>query len=70
MGRTQKVIKAGKISGKDYILTVEEKQVAHIGNKTKISLEMTPGQRYLEARRLKAAKMRMKKLINIWWFYN
>ena len=39
-GRNQKLVKFGQFSGKDDILTVEEKQVALIGNKTKISLEM------------------------------
>ena len=33
--RTKKVVKVGKISGKNDILTVEEKLVSIIGNKTK-----------------------------------
>ena len=43
-GRTQKVIKIGKISDKYDILTVEEKQISLIGDETKISLETTPKQ--------------------------
>ena len=35
--------------GKDKILTFQEKIVALIGNKTKISLEMNPRQRELES---------------------
>ena len=36
--RNKKVLKVGKISAKDDILTVQEKQAAHIGNNPKISL--------------------------------
>ena len=57
------MIRVGKGSEKYYILTVEEKRIAIIGNKTKRILEMAPGQRELEARRLKASKMRIKKRI-------
>ena len=46
-GRTKKVIKVGKISEKDEMLTVEEKRISLIGNKTKRILEMTPEQREL-----------------------
>ena len=45
MGGTKKVIKVEKISEKCYILTVEEKRICLIGNKTKRGLEMTPRQR-------------------------
>ena len=47
LGRTKKLIKLGKISGKYGILTVEEKLISLIGNKTKIILEMNPSQREL-----------------------
>ena len=47
LGRTKKGIKVGIISGKDDILTVEEKRVSFVGNKTKRSLEITPRQREL-----------------------
>ena len=57
------MIKDGKISGKYEILTVEEKRVSLIGNKTKISLEMNPWKIELEVRRLKAPKMMIKKLL-------
>ena len=50
-------------SGKDYILTVEEKRVSLIGNSKKISPEMTPYQRELEERQLKESKMWIKKRI-------
>ena len=43
IGKNQKMIKVGKISEKYDILTVEEKLIPLIGNKTKRSLEMTPG---------------------------
>ena len=39
-GNSQKVVKVGKISFKYDILTVEEKQIALIGKKTKMSLEV------------------------------
>ena len=42
LGITKKVIKVGKISGKSDILTVEDKRISLIVNKTKISLGMTP----------------------------
>ena len=44
LGRTKKVIKVGKISGKYDILTVEEKWITLIWNRKKRSLEMTPEQ--------------------------
>ena len=63
MGRTERVLKVGKISAKDDILTVQEKQRSRIGNRTKRSLEMTARKIEPEERRLKAAKMRTKKRI-------
>ena len=54
-------MKVGKISGQDDILTVKEKQIELIVNKTKSSLEMTPRQRELEARRLKASNIWINK---------
>ena len=42
LGRSKKVIKVGKISGKYYILIVEEKRVTFIGKKAERSLEITP----------------------------
>ena len=59
----KKFLKVGNIGAKDDILTVQQKQVAHIVNKTKISLEMTPRQRELGARRLKSRNMRTRKQI-------
>ena len=53
LGRTKKVIKVGEMSEKYDFLTVEGKIV----NKTKRSLEMTPGKRDLEAIWLKASKI-------------
>ena len=47
LGRTKEVIKVGKTSEKDDIITVEEKRIRIIGNKTKRSLEMNPRQREL-----------------------
>ena len=61
--RTKKVIKIGRSSGKDDILTVEEKWTYIIVNKTKRILKMTPRKRKLEARRLKATNMWIKKII-------
>ena len=57
------VIKVGEISYKDDILTIEEKQLSLIMNKTERNLEMTPRQRDIEARCLKVAKMRINKRI-------
>ena len=62
LGRTKKVIKVGKISDEDNKLTVGKKQVAHI-KKMKKSLETNPLQIELYTRWLKAAKMRIKKII-------
>ena len=45
--RTKKLIKVGKICGKDDILNVQEKQVTLIGSKKKRSLEMNPRKREL-----------------------
>ena len=42
IGKKQKMIKVGKTSGKDEILTVEEKILSPIGNKTKGSLGINP----------------------------
>ena len=53
LGRTKKVIKIGKISDKYDIITVGKK-ISLFGNETKISLEMTPKQREIQVRRLKA----------------
>ena len=61
--KNKKNLKVGKVGDKDNILTVQKKKVVHIGNNTKISLEMTPRQREAETQRLKVAKMRMRKLI-------
>ena len=61
--KMQKVIKVGKISDKDDILTLEEKRISLIENKTKRILEMTQGKSELDARRLNAYKMRIKKRI-------
>ena len=61
--RTKKVIKVRKINEKHDILTVEEKRIPFIGNKTKRSLETNPKKRELEAIRLKASKIRIKKRI-------
>ena len=47
LGRTKKIIKVGKISGKDDILTVIEKRATLIGNNITISLEMNQWQREL-----------------------
>ena len=55
------MIKVGKISGKYDILPVEEKLLAPIGNRKKITLEITSCQTELEARRLKVEKMRIQK---------
>ena len=57
------MIKVGKITEKDHILTVEEKLISPNGNKAKRSLELTLGQRESEERRLKAPKMQIKKQI-------
>ena len=59
----KKVPKVGKICAKDEILTVQEKQIAYIKNKTKLSLKINPYQRELEAQRLKESNMRTKKRI-------
>ena len=59
LGRTKKVIKVGKVSGKYEILTVEENQISLIGNNTKRILEMNPKEIDVEVRRLKASKMRI-----------
>ena len=45
VGKNKKAIKVGKISEKDDILTVEERPIALIGNKTKRSLVITPQKR-------------------------
>ena len=63
LGRNKKLIKVGRISEKYDILRFEGKCMALIGNKTKVSLEITPAQRELEARRLNTSKMWIKKRI-------
>ena len=57
----KKILKVGKIGAKYDILTVHNKQVAQIYNKTKRIPEMTPWKREVESRRLKVAKIRIKK---------
>ena len=57
------MVNVGKVSDKDDILTVEEKRIPFIGNKTKRILETNPKKRELEAIRLKASKIRIKKRI-------
>ena len=42
---TKRVLKVGKISAKNDTLTLQEKKIVPIGNKTNIGLEMTPSQR-------------------------
>ena len=39
---TKKIFKAEKIGAKYDILTVQEKKIAHIGNRKKIGLDLTP----------------------------
>ena len=55
------MFKVRNIIGKYDILKFEEEKIALIWNKTEGILEMTPQQRELEARHLKAFKMRIKK---------
>ena len=57
-------MKVGKISNKDYILTVEEKQLSLIENNTKIKPEMNPWQRELYEIWLKASNIQIKKKID------
>ena len=61
--KNQKVIKIGEICNKYDILTLQEKRVALIGNKTNIILEMAPQKIELEALLLKAATIRINKMI-------
>ena len=42
LGRTKKIRNNRNIGAKDEILTVQEKQVAHICNKTQRSLDVIP----------------------------
>ena len=63
LARTNKIIKAGKISGKYDIITVQDKEPSNRGNKTKKILEMNRWEREIEAWRFKAAKILMKKRI-------
>ena len=63
LDRTKIVLKVGKISAKDNILTVQDESTSRIGNKTKRSLETNQWQREIEARRFKVSKMRPKKRI-------
>ena len=62
-GNIQKVVKVGKISFKYDILTVEEKLISLIGNKTKRSLETNPWQIELDSRRLKESKIHINKIV-------
>ena len=61
MGKTKIVLKVGNISAKNNILTVQKKQRASIGNKTKRNLEMSPQKIEIEAQKLKASGMQTKK---------
>ena len=63
MGRTKKAIKVGKISEKDEILTLEEKRISLIENKTKRIIEMSSYKRELDSRRAMASSMWINKLI-------
>ena len=60
MSITKRFLKFGEKSAKNYILIVQEKQRACIGNNTEIILEMNLWQRKLEAQRLKVVKTQMK----------
>ena len=57
------MIKIGEICNKYDILIIQEKRVALIGNKTDIILEMVPQKIELEAGLLKAAIIRINKMI-------
>ena len=57
------VFKVGKFSARDYILTVQEKQTAHRGNRKNRSPGMTPWEMNLEAHQLNTSNMRMKRRI-------
>ena len=63
LGITKRFLRVGKIYDKDNILAVQGKRLLIIGNNTKISPEMTPQNRKLEAIRLKDTKIRITKLI-------
>ena len=63
IGKNKKIAQGWEIGAKDDILTVQERKISHIGNKTKRSLEMTPWKIEVEAQQLKATKMHMKELI-------
>ena len=74
IGKNQtKVIKVGKNSGKYDILKVEEKLISHIWNKTKVIIETNTRKRGLEAIRLNATNMHIKKwiekiiIVRYWW---
>ena len=62
LGRTKNVIKVGKISEKYDMLTIEEKIISYL-KYYKISLEMTPSQSKLEARKFKASNIQIDKLM-------
>ena len=64
IGITERVLKVGKMSAKNDILTVQYKQRAHIGNKKKRSLEITTQEIELEAHRLKVDNINMKNKLN------
>ena len=65
--KTKKVIKIGGICNKYDIITIQETRVALVGTKTKIILEMVPQKIELEARLLKAATIRINKMIEKKW---
>ena len=50
-----------EIGAKDNILTVQDKEISHISNKTNRSLEMTPRQRKVQSLWLKGYNLCMKK---------
>ena len=54
---SKNIIDMVKLSGKYYLLTIQEIRKAHTGNKTKISLEMEPEQQEIEAGKLNYEKM-------------
>ena len=63
VGKNRKVFKVGKIGAKYDILTVQERSISHIGNKTKRSLEMNSWKKEVDKLWLKVNKIQMKKKI-------
>ena len=63
IGEEKRVFKVGKISAKNDVLTVQEKQRAHRVNTTKRGLETNPRKREIESQRSKAPKTRMNKRV-------